>query len=169
MSYITNKDSSVLPYNDEYANYDINKRRYILTENGLKNLSGVNINDYVDSTQEKEMYLDEFSLDVYDYIYEYTLAPCVKYKRFLFAKSQTYRDILIEAMALHARGSLRSGLFLLKDQHGVNLEKGKVIDLKNLRGDVTLAGSAIRALKRDRNLLYTGNIPFVGYYDDGTY
>lgn len=169
MSFISNTDSSILPYNDENARYDIDKRRYILTKTGLKNLVGVDIGLYVDSPQEEQIYLDEFSLDVYDFIYENTLSRLVKYKRFMLAKEEEYRKLILDIMALHARGSLRSGSFLLKDQHGVNIEKGKAIGLDNIRGEVTISGSAVRAMRRDKNLLYTGNFHIINFYDDGTY
>lgn len=169
MSFISNEDSSILPYNDDNARYDIDKRRYILTKTGLINLAGVDISKYTDSQQEQEMYLDEFSLDVYDFIYENTLPSSVKYKRFRLAKYEEYRKLILEIIALHARGSLRSGSFLLKDQHGVNIEKGKAIGLENIRGEITISGSAVRAMKRDKNLLYLGNDYIHGFYDDGTY
>lgn len=169
MAKINNTDSTILPYNDDNAYYDIDKRRYILTSNGLKSLVGVDIEQYVDSPSEVEYYLDEFSLDVYDYIYMNSMVSTVPLKRFLLAKEPSYRTLIIEAMALNARGGLRSGSFLLKDQHGVNIEKGKVIDLKYLRGEVAISGSCLRSLERDKNLLYTGTFSLNSFYDDGTY
>jgi hypothetical protein len=64
---------------------------------------------------------------------------------------------------------IRSGANLLGDMHGVNIEKGKALDINSLRGQIEVSSQAGKMLNQS-GLLYSGH----QYMDndllnDGTY
>ena len=161
--------ATTYPLSDEFCYYDLIRRQYVLTSTGLLNYTGLKISDFVDEPELENIFLEEFSDDVYDYIYEHTRIDMIKFKRWFIAKNSDIRNEFIKALAVHARDSLRSNLFLLKSQHGVNIEKGKAIPLKDIRGARTISYSAERILSR-LGLLNTGYMyTFSDYDEDGTF
>lgn len=168
MSYITNVDSTILPYNDEQMRYDIDRRQYVLTVDGFEVWSGLKLSSYTDSPDEAEAFLLEVSDDVYEWLYDMSLIHAVSYKRYMIAKKSEIREDFKKALMTQGRYSLRSGANLLKDQHGVNIEKGKAIDINSIRGRIGISPQTESILKRI-GLIYGGYMVNLDLDDDGTY
>ena len=168
MAFITNIDTTVLPYNDDDMKYDIDLRQYVLTPSGYYKFTGVELLSKFDSPSEADAFLIEGSTDIYERMYQLSLLPTVAYKRYKVAKDGDIREDFKRALVYQARYAIRSGGDLLKDQHGVNIEKGKGIDLKMIRGDVSVAPQAISVLQRI-GLLYTGFVGNPQFDEDGTF
>ena len=167
MQYITNTDSSTLPYNDTDMRYNLTLRQYELTPTGYQNYTGVNLLEYFDSEEEVTAFLVEVSEDVYEYIYSFSLFNMIAIKRWLIAKDDSIREEFKRALITQARASYRSGMHLIKDQHGINIEKSKTI-LKNDLYSKTIAPRTHSILSRI-GLLYNGYQLYTNYEDDGTF
>jgi hypothetical protein len=167
MKFITNTDSTILPYNDSEMVYNLSKRQYQLTPTGFEALTGMKLDAYTDSPDEVNSFLIEISDDIYEYVYSFSNLNTVDYKRFTIAKNGDIRSDFKNALVNHARASLRSGMNLLKDMHGVSVEKSKALDKSTLMGH--LGGNAVRILTRI-GLLYSGYLAQPNnYVEDGTY
>lgn len=167
MEYITNTDSTIYPYNDVDMRYNLTLRQYELTPTGFQNYTGINLLDEFDSEEEAQGFLIEISEDIYEEMYSLSLFNMINIKRWLIAKDPSIREDFKKALISQARASYRSGLHLIKDQHGINIEKGKAIDKQDLY-DTKLAPRTFSILSR-LGLLYTGYQRYVGYEDDGTF
>lgn len=168
MAYITNTDTTIFPYNDDDMKYDIDLRQYVLTPSGYYKFTRQNIMDEFDSPDDVEAFLIESSTDVYEYIYSYTRLNDVKYKRYVIAKREDIREDFKRALVYQTRYALRSGGDLLKDQHGINIERGKGIELSMIRGDVTIAPQTRSVLAR-MGLLFSGYHGYVTFDEDGSF
>ena len=168
MAFITNTDTTIFPYNDDDMKYDIDRRQYVLTVNGFENWSGLSLSNYTDSPEEATAFLYEISDDIYEFIYSMYNLRMVDYKRYKIAKDGNIRADFKKALMTHCRYGLRSGANLLKDQHGVNIEKGKAIDLNSIRGLVGISSQSQSILNR-LGLLFVGFLHQVSIDDDGTY
>ena len=155
MAFITNTDSSILPYNDDDMKYDLDRRQYVLTVDGFERWSGLKLSSFTDTPSEGEAFLLEISDDVYEYIYETGQLSSIKYKRYLIAKESAIREDFKKALMSQARYGLRSGANILKDQHGISIEKGKALDINVLRGNVAIASNTQKILHRI-GLTYSG-------------
>ena len=91
-----------------------------------------------------------------------------KYKVWLLAKDDNLRSLFQQVLADQVRYYVRSGAGIVKDQHGVNIEKGKAMDLSSLRGNVRISASS-EALLLKSGLLYAGHMYYTDYSDDGTW
>jgi hypothetical protein len=168
MSYITNIDTTILPYNDAEMKYDIDRRQYVLTIDGFERWSGLKLSSYTDSPEEGEAFMFEISDDVYEYIYSISNINSIDLKRFYIAKGVKIRTDFKKALMTHARYGLRSGGNLLKDMHGVNIEKGKAIHINSIRGEIGIAPQTQSILYRI-GLMYSGYMINTHYEDDGSY
>ncbi|NOQ50318.1 MAG: hypothetical protein GQ557_01465 [Mycoplasmataceae bacterium] len=168
MAFITNVDSSVLPYNDDDMKYDINRRQYVLTVNGFENWSGLKLSSFTDSPEEGNALMYEVSDDIYEYMYSISRPSAINIKRYQIAKDEDIREDFKKALMSHTRYSLRSSANLLKDLHGVNIEKGKAIDINSLRGRVRIAVQSESILTRI-GLLYSGHLQNTSIDSDGTW
>ena len=168
MAFITNTDPTILPYNDDDMKYDIDRREYVLTVNGFENWSGLSLSNYTDSPEEATAFLYEISDDVYEFIYSTSQLHAITYKRYQIAKNNSVREDFKKALMNNARYGLRSGANLLKDQHGINIEKGKALDLNVLRGSVRVSPQTESILRRI-GLTYSGFLPSILIEEDGTY
>lgn len=167
MRYITNTDSSILPYNDSDMKYDIDLRMYVLTPTGFQSYTGIDLLSEFDSPEQAESFLREISEDVYEFIYSTTLYHVVNHKRWYIAKTSDIREGFKQALISQARASYRSGLNLIKDQHGINIEKGKTIQINDLYNRM-IAPRTKDQLSR-LGLVYSGFIHFENYSEDGTF
>jgi hypothetical protein len=77
---------------------------------------------------------------------------------------------MLNALLAQARYARRSSANLLKDMHGVNIEKGKFIPINALRGEIGIAKNAHTILSKS-GLLYIGNYGsnLINELNDGTY
>jgi hypothetical protein len=165
MAYITNTDSSTLPYNDDGMKYELLLRQYVPTASGVKLYTGIDLMENFDTPEQAEALLIECSDDVYQMIYDHSVPRTINFKRYRIAKDETIREEFKRALIYQVRYALRSGGNLLKDQHGINIEKGKGIDINMLRNDVRV-GSQVKSVLNRLGLLYSGYIPYVTLDDD---
>jgi len=159
MSLTTNTDSTVFPYNDEDMVYDLDLRMYILTVDACDDYIGDNLNgeEYFDgNTKKYDRFREEVSEDIYEYIFSHTHASSVKTKRYVMAKDVSIRETIKKALKYQLRYNVRSSANILKDMHGVNIEKGKALSLSSIRGKIGIAPQAHNVLARS-GMLYTGS------------
>jgi hypothetical protein len=168
MAFITNTDTSILPYNDKDMKYDIDLRQYIITASGVLKYTGINLLNNFDEPQEADAFLIECSDDVYNHIYLMSRLDTISYKRHQIAKDETIREDFKKALIYQIRYAHRSGAHLIKDQHGINLEKGKAIELERIRNEVLISSPTKQTLQRI-GLLHSGRMYSFADLDDGTY
>ena len=168
MALITNTDSTVLPYNDEYMVYDLDRHMYILTEKGVKDLVGQDLLTLAENQIQADLIRYEVSQDIYNYISRYSLLSVNNYKVWLIAKDSDLRESFKRVLADQMRYYIRSGAGLIKDMHGIQIEKGKALNLSNLRNQVLISQSAEQLLMQS-GLLYVGRMYYADYDNDGTW
>lgn len=168
MALITNTDSSTLPYNDTELVYDIDRQFYLLTNVGVSRLVGEDLVTLAGNEQKAELIRYEVSQDVYNFISRYSLNSAYKYKVWLLAKDSDLRTLIKRVLADQMRYYIRSGAGLLKDMHGIDISKGKIMDLRMLRNNSSVSASVEMQLENS-GLLYTGRMYYSDYEDDGTW
>ena len=169
MALITNTDSSILPYNDDYMVYDLDRQMYLLTDEGVRLLTGEYLEQLAGDKTKAELIRYEVSQDIYNYIAMYSLNYTYKYKVFTIAKNEDFRELFKRILADQTRYYIRSGAGLLKDMHGVHIEKGKALSLNSIRNQVLVSQSVETQLGRT-GLLFTGRLSEpTGYTDDGSW
>lgn len=156
------------PYDDVNMKYDLDRRQYYITKDGFKNLLGIDLGNYLESNEAVNAFLFELSDDVYQFIYSQSTIQNIPYKRYLIAKESKIREQFKRALVAQGRYMVRSSANLIKDMHGINIEKGKVIDLNNLRGDVGISSITISILG-NIGLLYRGTSNVYSIDEDGTW
>lgn len=147
----------IKPYDDDKATYDIEEHRYILTLKEVKNKLGTDLEKRIGTTEESKFFLDEISEDIYRHITRYSNIHSYEIKEYYISCTEEFRAMIIKAMLRHVRYASRSGGNLLKDQHGINIESGKVIELNVLRGRVELSSASLDILQNS-GIMYTGYI-----------
>lgn len=158
-----------LPYNDDNLYYNLDLRMYVLTENACDDFMGEDLLHYFDgNTTKYQRFREEISEDLYNHIYSFTYINRVPSVRYVMAKNEKYRDVLKKAMLYQLRYNFRSSANLLKDMHGVHVEKSKALNLNSIRGLVGISPSSHRILS-ESGLLYTGNQITLKIEEDGTY
>lgn len=168
MALITNEDSSVLPYNDREMVYDLDRQMYLLTDEGVRKLTGIDLQEQAGNANEAELVRYETSQDIYNFIARYSLNSAYKYKVWLIAKDADLRSLFKRVLADQIRYYVRSGAGMLKDMHGVNIANGKTMDLSSLRGNVLVSASVETQLNTS-GLLYCGRMYYSEYSEDGTW
>lgn len=153
------------PKNDKYTIYDIKKHRYILTENYLTMVLGVDLqslmssNSGVNSTILINSLLDNISSEVYNYIYKHNNTQTLQ---FIIAKCDSAKEIIKEAMGKQAlyviyNGDL--GFSTIKEETEMSLNKyaKEIIDNQVVEETKT-------------TLTYTGSYRFFApSYESGEY
>lgn len=88
------------------------------------------------------LFLEEVTED----IYRYMLSHCFVHDRKLFKHiihtGEDYREPIKRALLYQVRYALRSASIALKDMHGVDIERSRLITLDKLRGDVGISHSS---------------------------
>ena len=168
MSLITNTDSSILPYNTSYMVYDLDRHMYVLTDEGIRYLIGEEIVTLAGNINKARVIRYEVSQDVYNYISRYSLRDTYDYKVWLLAKDENLRSVIERVLADQMRYYIRSGAGLLKDMHGVQIEKSKSLSLNDIRGRALISQSA-ESLLLNSGLLYVGRLYYSDYSNDGTW
>ena len=169
MDIITNTDTSIYPYNDSDMEYDLDTRQYLLTVEGVSNLLGENLATLAGSTNKANMFCLEISDIIYNFIYSHCRLSNIDIKRYLIAKDPDIRYLFKRILVAQMRYLIRSGGNLLGDFHGVNIEKGKALDINSLRGQIEVSSQAGKMLNQS-GLLYSGHQYMDNdYLDDGTY
>ena len=168
MALITNTDTSISPYNDDYMVYDLDRQLYLLTDKGVKVLVGEELVELAGNINKAEIVRYEVSQDIYNYISRYSLRETDKYKKWLIAKDPELREIIKRVLADQMRYYIRSGAGLLKDMHGIQIEKSRALDLSQIRGKALISPSS-ETLLLNSGLLYVGRLYYPDYSDDGTW
>lgn len=168
MALISNTDSSVLPYNDDYLVYDLDRRMYVITDKAVDDLIGERLEVLAGSKVKADLIRYEVSEDIYTYIAMYSLYSSFKYKKWLLAKDDSLRDMFLRVLVNQMRYYIRSGAGLLKDMHGVQVEKSRAMTLDQLRGNVLVSANVEQMLKQS-GLLYTGQMYYSDFSEDGTW
>lgn len=156
------------PYDDEYMVYNYDTRQYEITLDAVSNLLNKNLITLARNTENAEIILKQVSDDVYNYIANYSLYSAYTYKKWLIAKDERLRDEFRRILIDQMRYYINSGAGVLGDMHGVNIEKGRALDLRNMRGDVMVSASVERRLKQ-LGLLYGGRMYYNDYVDDSSW
>lgn len=165
MAYITNTDSSILPYNDEYLKYDKDREMYIIQDKAVDDLVGENLITLAGNEIKAKLIRYEVSQDIMNFISMNSLYTSYRYKVWLLAKDGDLRNLLLRVLADQMRYYIRSGAGLLKDMTGVDISKGKAMDLASLRGNVLVSASVEQLLKQ-MGMLYTGNMYYSEFEED---
>jgi len=168
MDLITNTDTSIFPYNDTDMEYDLDTRQYLLTVEGVSNLLGENLATLLGNTVKANLFCVEASDIVYNYIYSYSQIRQITIKRYTIAKDGDLRELFKRALIAQMRYMVRSGANLLGDMHGVNIEKGKALELSSLRGNVLVSAQTHNLLSQS-GLLYAGYMYIYDLDEDGTW
>ena len=153
------------PYNDNSMIYDFKKHRYILTLDYVKNVLGIDIearlsaNNTVNATTVFNSFLDNVSIQVYNYLYQYNNSKIIQW---IIAKHQSARDIILEAMRnqiLYVIYNGDMGFSTKKEEQEVslNIYAKQILDTQEVCETVT-------------TLTYVGNYPFwAPCYEYGEY
>lgn len=139
---------TTMPLSNETMIYDFNKHRYILTPKCV--LDELNENLYerlntkgsanVENTA--QVILDQISMQVYNFIYNHTAQRL--YLQKVLAKSPTARETIKEAMKQQVLYFLINGQ--IDKYAGVDLRRGTVIPLSELRGERSIDAQTISIL-----------------------
>lgn len=169
MNYITNEDITIFPFNDKYMKYDLDTRQYILQYDAVKDIYNIDLSG-LGQPADIDVFLLECSDDVSSHIYDHTSLDSVETKLYIIAKYEENRNIILRALLAQVRYAKRSSANLLKDMHGVNIEKAKFVGINNLRGEIGLAKQAHSLLSKS-GLLFVGSygVPNLEGYEDGSY
>jgi len=168
MNLITNIDTTVFPYNDKDMVYDLESRQYLLTVSGIKNLTGYNLETLLGTIELGNVFSLEISDIVTNFIYSHCRLNQIGLRRYVIAKDEDLRAIYKRILTAQMRYAIRSGSNLLGDMHGVNIEKGKALDINSLRGSIEISSQALKMLNQT-GLLYSGHQYVYDFDEDGTF
>ncbi|NOQ50476.1 MAG: hypothetical protein GQ557_02265 [Mycoplasmataceae bacterium] len=168
MNLITNTDTSVLPYNDDYLVYDLDSRQFLLTVSGVKDLLGYDLTNDIGTIQEANYFCLECSDIIYGHIYSYSNLNVIEQKRYSIAKDEDLREIIKRALLAQMRYMVKSGANLLGNMHGVNIERGKALDISKLRGNIIVSDQSHKLLSQS-GLLHTGYQYIYDFEEDGSF
>jgi len=149
-----------MPYDDKDMYYDNTWEQYVLNADFPKNKIAMPQNLIVELG--KSDYLKklcyEASDDIYNYIYRHGKQETQPTKKYVIENLDEERKLIKKAMLYQIRYSLRSGGNMIKDMAGIDFRKGKVIPLKEQRGERGIAKSAIDVLSQSNYLLKSTHI-----------
>ena len=168
MALTTNYDTSIFPYNDNEMVYDLSLRQYKLTVSGVKDILGYDLEVDMGTIALANYFMNEISDIVYNHIYSYANVKQIDVKRYQIAKDEDLREMFKRILFAQTRYAVRSGANLLGDMHGVNIERGKALDISKLRGAIEISSQAHKMLSQT-GLLYTGYLYFPTIDEDGTW
>jgi hypothetical protein len=168
MAYISNTDSSILPYNDDDMKYDIDRQMYVLTESGILRHTGYNIQEMTGNETQSLIARYRISSDVYNFLRRNSRLNTIKYKIRQIAKDEFTRQLFKEALIEQALYYIESGAGSIKTQHGINISGGKAMSLMDLRGNVLISANSEMLLSH-AGLLYSGYMYYTNYEEDGTW
>jgi len=168
MALITNIDTSIFPYNDDFMVYDLLLRQYKPTVSGIKDLLGYNLEVDTGSIEEANYFCTEASDIIYNHIYSYSGLRQIDLKRYVIAKDGDLRELFRRVLYAQIRYMVRSGANLLGDMHGVNVERGKALPISSLRGNIEVSSQAQKLLSRS-GLLFTGYQFIPDLDEDGSF
>lgn len=132
---------------DETLAYDLTSQRQVLTKEAVQNQLGYDLTAWIVAPITPEIFLKEISDDCYNWLSVNSLTNNYRGIIYLFATQDDWKLVIEQAMLAHCRYSLRGKAYLLKDQTGINIQQGEVIEIDNIRNDVNLALPSIQLFK----------------------
>lgn len=129
------------PFDDEIMKYDYTTHRYVLTEKGVLDELGENLDVILNATGDAnsstlaERFLKRVSQTVYTSLYRYSQGE--EYLEFLLATYPPLRARVKEMLQAQTLYMLMNGDLGLMS--GVNVAKGNAMDIEALRGRARLA------------------------------
>ena len=141
---------------------------YVITDKAITDLIGENLTTLAGNEKKAELIRYEVSQDIMNFISMYSLSTSYKYKVWTLAKDENKRTKLLQVLLDQLRYYIRSGAGLIKDMTGIDISKGKAMDLSNIRGNVLVSASVEQLLKQ-MGMLYTGVLYSSDYVEDGTW
>lgn len=148
------------PREDNDMYFDKTMQQYILKKDYPLNRLFLDegIEKWANTSKQFERILWEVSDDIYRYIERHTLRSSLPLKREIIKKDEKSRDVIKSAMLYQVRYYLRSGGGVIKDMHGVDIERSKALALSAIRGDRRLSPDTIDVLDSHPLLTYLGPI-----------
>lgn len=155
------------PVNYQEMNYDKVYHRYVPTQVGLELAMATKLEQQThlfDATSSSitadiEAWLTMISDTIYDWIYSETPIGNHAYIEYMFAYDQFCIKVLWKCMVDMARYDISSGGMLVGYQHGINIERAKLIDRKSLRGRIVIPDAVEKKL-RTTGLLTAVDLPY---------
>ncbi len=145
------------PFGDNEMTFNKTKNQYILTIDSIMNnlFLDEHITTELKTSKRFNALAIETSDDIYDFIYANTKRSSVDRLEAMLAYKEEWRETLKWAMLYQMRYTLRSGGSLIKDQHGIDIERSKRLDRSDVRSFDHIAPASERLLKR--KIIYTGD------------
>lgn len=163
-----NKDQRVYPFDDEVMTYDYNAHRYVLTEKGVFDELGEDLDSILNASGDANpstlpaRFLNRVSQTVYRYLYRDTQSE--QWLEYILAKYPPLRDTVKEMLQAQLMYMLASGDISLYS--GVNFARGQIMDVNALRDRAAIspdvehiANEAVAGL--GYSLKYVGGLPYV--------
>jgi len=136
------------PYDDKDMKYDETLGKYVLTKTGV--ISNVFLEENAltafKNMSNANLFLKEMSEDIYNFILNHKFVNERKYFKHLIHTDLTYREPIKMALLYQVRYAFRSSAHTLKDMHGIDIERARLIQLDKLRGKVGISPSSITTL-----------------------
>lgn len=126
--------------------------RYILKLDHVKKITGIDLQVEFGSKEKAEIFLVDTSNFIYDYLYDNERPENQPIIEYMIAKKSPLqgfsgRKAILRAMEEQVKYALQSDGDLVGQQTGINLNKGTVIKLSDLRGRREIAAGSERALR----------------------
>jgi hypothetical protein len=115
-----------MPFNDAKLIYDFDSHRYIL--NHESNGEHVNVAKAYGSIENIKSQLRSISRTIYNYIYSHSHSGNRYYLEMVLATDESLRNVIYDAMLSQLIADVESGVDSVKNQAGINIETGQVID-----------------------------------------
>lgn len=160
------------PFDDNAMEYSMDRRQYLLKKNYVLGeiMIGEDVIPMLETAETFRKLAISVSNDIYRFIYRHSLRSDLGFKQYMLAKDKDLRQIIKWAMLAQMEFYLTSGGGALKNQHGVDIERSKSVDLFRMRGEGYIAPQAIDYLYEGANILNTGRVSnALDDYDDGSY
>lgn len=100
--------------------YNIDKHKFILTEDDVRDQLGVELVSFLGDDQQVPIFLAEASDDLYNWYYSKMLRSNVQVVEYILATDEHAKEAIFAALVAQVRRMIRSGSHLLKDK--VNAE-----------------------------------------------
>lgn len=136
-------------YNDDEMYFDETIGKYVITYDAVERNLHIDksVLDYFNANSEFQQFAKEMSEDIYRHILMHKFVFDRKYWLEEINTNEMYRPYIKRALLYQLRYAIRSGGNLLKDMHGIDLERARFVDMQRLRGDVGISPSSIEELK----------------------
>jgi hypothetical protein len=144
-----------MPYNDDNLIYDVDLHAYVITPKAVENNLGENIEIAYGGLEKAQIQLKNNSRKLYSWLYSQINISSKKLVEYRLAMDVNYRDVIFQALLAQVEYALESSADTLGSQHGINVEKGTAMNIRDLRDERLVSAQAIQTL-RSAGLLYTG-------------